>query len=342
MTRLFGLIVACADERTTLKVLPMSPVLLSLMIGVLIAGMALAIIFFLSNRREDGRASERLDLLVGRNSRKDSSADMLLKQALSSVDKQNILDNLTPEFLNLTRVIEQADANMKPSALFGMGLIIAFIGGLAGLLMVNVYVAPVLAIVSFTAPFVWLFYKRGARMKAFAGQLPEAMELVARALRAGHSLAAGMHVVAEEMPQPIAKEFGRVYEEQNLGIALEEALKNMCERVPNLDLKFFVTSVAIQRQTGGDLAEILDRIGYVIRERYKILGQVRALTAEGRLSGIVLIALPICLFLLMLWMKPEYIKLLWTDPMGIKMSIGAVFLMLIGSYSIQKIIDIKV
>jgi tight adherence protein B len=191
-------------------------------------------------------------------------------------------------------------------------------------------------------PFVWLWWKRNTRMKKFAAQLPEAMELVARALRAGHSLAAGMHVVADEMPEPISKEFGRVYEEQNLGIPLEECLKGMCDRVPNLDLKFFVTSVAIQRQTGGDLAEILDRIGYVIRERFKILGQVKALTAEGRLSGIVLIALPIGLFFLMLWMKPDYIRELWVTKEGIKMSIGAIVLMIIGSICIKKIVDIKV
>ncbi len=168
------------------------------------------------------------------------------------------------------------------------------------------------------------------------------MELVARALRAGHSLAAGLHVVAEEMPDPIAKEFRRVYEEQNLGISLEDALGNMCHRVPNLDLRFFVTSVNIQRQTGGDLAEILDRIGHVIRERFKILGQVKALTAEGRLSGIVLIAMPIGLFFMMLYMKPDYIQLLWTEEMGRKMSVGAIVLMLIGSYAIKKIVDIKV
>ena len=184
--------------------------------------------------------------------------------------------------------------------------------------------------------------KRAKRLKMFAAQLPEAMELVARALRAGHSLAAGLHVVAEEMPAPICKEFGRVYEEQNLGIQLEDALRGMVERVPNLDLKFFVTSVAIQRQTGGDLAEILDRIGYIIRERFKILGQVKALTAEGRLSGVVLIALPIGLFLLMLWMKPDYIAELWTTTTGIYMSVGAIILILIGAYSIKKIIDIKV
>ena len=165
---------------------------------------------------------------------------------------------------------------------------------------------------------------------------------MARALRAGHSLAAGMHVVAEEMPSPIADEFGRVFEEQNLGIPIEDAMKSMCERVPNLDLRFFVTSVGIQRQTGGDLAEILDKIGYVIRERFRILGQVKALTGEGRLSGVVLIALPIGLFLMMLWMKPDYIELLWKDPMGVKMSTGAIVLMLLGSYAIKKIVDIKV
>src|SRR6185437_9006381 len=208
--------------------------------------------------------------------------------------------------------------------------------------LLNIYVLPLGALMFFVLPWMWLFYKRNSRLKAFAAQLSDALELVARALRAGHSLAAGMHVVAEEMPAPVSKEFGRVYEEQNLGIPLEEALKSMCDRVPNLDLKFFVTSVAIQRQTGGDLAEILDRIGHVIRERFKILGQVKALTAEGRLSGVVLIALLIGLFLMMLYMKPDYIELLWKDPMGVKMSIGAVVLMLLGSFAIKKIVDIKV
>jgi len=320
----------------------MDPLILSVLIGAAVVGLVLAVAFLVMNRREDGRAMDRLDTLIGRNNRKDSSADMLLKQALSEVDKKNLLDQLTPELFNLTKAIEQADANVKPSALFGAGVVLGVVGGVVGVGLVNPYVAPFMAAGLFVTPFAWLFWKKNKRLKQFAGQLPESMELVARALRAGHSLAAGMHVVAEEMPEPIAKEFGRVYEEQNLGITMDDSLKGMCERVPNLDLKFFVTSVAIQRQTGGDLAEILDRIGYVIRERYKILGQVRALTAEGRLSGIVLVALPICLFLLMLWMKPDYIKLLWTDSIGIKMSIGAIVMMIIGSYAIKKIIDIKV
>src|SRR5207245_2972468 len=150
------------------------------------------------------------------------------------------------------------------------------------------------------------------------------------------------HVVAEEMPAPIADEFNRVYEEQNLGIPIEDALKNVCERVPNLDLRFFVTSVLVQRQTGGDLAEILDKIGYVIRERYRILGQVKALTAEGRLSGIVLIGLPFALFLGMLHMRPDYIRPLWTTELGIKMSVAAIVAQIVGALVIKKIVDIKV
>ncbi|MCS7270689.1 MAG: type II secretion system F family protein, partial [Gemmataceae bacterium] len=245
-------------------------------------------------------------------------------------------------FLNLTRLFEQADCNIKPGVLLGISLLLSLMGAALSLWLLNVYVLPMVVVLFFSLPWIWLYHKRATRLKNFAAQLPDAMELVARALRAGHSLAAGLHVVAEEMPDPIAKEFARVYEEQNLGIPLEEALKNLCERVPNLDLRFFVTSVAIQRQTGGDLAEILDRIGHVIRERFKILGQVKALTAEGRLSGIVLIAMPIGLFFLMLWMKPDYIRLLWTDPMGIRMSIGAIVLVILGAFAIKKIVDIKV
>jgi tight adherence protein B len=319
----------------------MNPMLFPLMVGGLVIAMV-ALLLMALRRGDDGKASERLDQLVGRNLRKDSSADLLLKQALQEVDKKNFLDRITPEFFNLTKMFEQADANIKPSALFGISLGLAGLGAALSVWAVNLYVAPIGAVLCFSLPWLWLYMKRANRLKSFAAQLPDAMELVARALRAGHSLAAGMHVVAEEMPAPVSKEFGRVYEEQNLGIPLEEALKGMCERVPNLDLRFFVTSVAIQRQTGGDLAEILDRIGHVIRERFKILGQVKALTAEGRLSGVVLIALPIGLFLMMMYMKPDYIELLWKDPLGVKMSIGAVILMILGSIAIKKIVDIKV
>jgi tight adherence protein B len=320
----------------------MDPIIIALVAFLAVAGLVAVAAVFLRGS-DQGRAAERLDALVGKGGRRESSADLLLKQAMQEVDKKTVLDALTPNFLSLDRMIEQADANIRPSALFAISIGLTMVGGmLSALIARTMYVAPVGAAIFFGIPWLWLWNKRRSRLKKFASQLPDALELVARALRAGHSLAAGMHVVAEEMPPPVAKEFGRVYEEQNLGIPLEEALRNICERVPNLDLRFFVTSVAIQRQTGGDLAEILDKIGHVIRERYRILGQVKALTAEGRLSGLVLIALPFGLFLMMLHMKPDYIQLLWTDPLGIKMSIFALVLQVLGAYAIKKIVDIKV
>ena len=319
----------------------MDPTMMAILIFVFVTGLVGAVALLMKGSGNE-RVSERLDKLIGRGGSTDSSADILLKQTLQEVDSKTMMERLTPEFMKVSKVFEQADVNIKPSILFGVSLALAVAGGFVSLILVNVYVAPVGGLIMFTLPWVWLYWKRASRLKRFASQLPDAMELVARALRAGHSLAAGLHVVAEEMPDPIAREFRRVYDEQNLGIPLEEALFHMCDRVPNLDLRFFVTSVNIQRQTGGDLAEILDRIGHVIRERFKILGQVKALTAEGRLSGIVLIAMPIGLFFMMMYMKPDYIQLLWTEPMGVRMSIGAIVLMLIGSYAIKKIVDIKV
>jgi tight adherence protein B len=320
----------------------MDPTLIAVVAFLAVGGLV-AFAAFMFRGTSGDRAAERLDALVGKGGSRQSSADLLLKQALQEVDRKTLMDTLTPGFLTMDRVFEQADANIKPSALFAISLGLALIGGmLSALIARTMYVAPVGALLFFGLPWLWLWNKRRSRLKAFAGQLPDALELVARALRAGHSLGAGMHVVAEEMPPPIAKEFGRVYEEQNLGIPLDEALRGITTRVPNLDLRFFVTSVAIQRQTGGDLAEILDKIGHVVRERYRILGQVKALTAEGRLSGLVLIALPFGLFLMMLHMKPDYIQMLWTDPLGIKMSIFALIMQVLGAYSIKKIVDIKV
>ncbi len=288
------------------------------------------------------KTSDRLDTLIGKRRRDDPGADILKRTAFDS-DKKSLLEAITPKFVSMERVFDQADCNIKPSTLFGLGLVLAVLGGTGSwLAQVPWFLAPLAGLVLFTIPFMWLLNKRRVRLKTFASQLPDALELVARALRAGHSLGAGMHVVAEEMPAPISEEFGRVYEEQNLGIVIEDSMRSMCERVPNLDLRFFVTSVAIQRQTGGDLAEILDKIGYVIRERYRILGQVKALTAEGRLSGVVLIALPFLLFLTMLHIKPDYVEMLWTDPLGIKMSIAALIMQILGALVIKKIVDIKV
>jgi tight adherence protein B len=195
---------------------------------------------------------------------------------------------------------------------------------------------------AFLTPWCWLLLRRRSRLKSFEKQLPDALELLSRALRAGNSLAAGLNAVASEMPQPIAGEFRAVHDEQNLGLPIDQALRNMLQRVPNMDLQFFVTAVSIQRQAGGDLAEILGKISSLVRERFKILGQVRALTGEGRMSGVVLMALPIVLFLGVYFLNREYIMLLFNEEIGRQMIYAAIASQIVGGYVIHRIVNIKV
>jgi len=260
-------------------------------------------------------------------------------------EARGLFENLIPEMPSFAKYVEQADIPYKASQIMA-GTVVFALAGFFGPILLNMPYATMMgatfAVLLGVVPLMYVWWMRRSRLKKFEAQLGEAMELVARALRAGHSLASGMHVVQEEMPNPIAKEFGRVYEEQNLGIPIESALRNLADRIPNLDLKFFVTAVCIQRQTGGDLAEILDKIGYLIRERFKIMGMVQALTGEGRLSGVVLIALPFALLLMMMQISPGYVDDLWLHPMGRQMSIGAIVLMIVGAWWINKIVNIKI
>lgn len=318
----------------------MSPLVISALVFIGVSAV-IGVLFFMFGDA-GGKTTERLDMLTGRKRKEDEATNILKKTAMDR-DKKSLLEAITPNVPTLQKLIIQADANITPSTFMMITAILGALGFTASWLAgVKIYFAPLLGILLALVPMAWLLHKRSSRLKQFAAQLPEALELVARALRAGHSLAAGLHVVAEEMPAPIADEFNRVYEEQNLGIPIDDALKSMCDRVPNLDLRFFVTSVVIQRMTGGDLAEILDKIGYVIRERFKILGMVKALTAEGRLSGVILLALPFVLFLVMLHIKYDYVEKLWTHELGIKMAIGALVMQLVGALVIRHIVNIKV
>jgi tight adherence protein B len=326
-----------------------NPMVLAVLAFLCFAGMALAVGLVILGR--GSQTDQRLTNLLSQrhtpasgDSHPGSAPDNIWKDDPFQDSTKNLIDNLLPQMPSLQKTFEQADVNIKPSGLVSMGAVMAVLAAaLCSYIGVPALWLPIPALLVFTLPWFWLFWKRGNRLKTFGGQLPDAMELLARALRAGQSLAAGMHICAEEMPEPISKEFGRVYEEQNMGITLEDALRNMCDRVPgNLDLKFFVTAVIIQRQTGGDLAEILEKIGYIIRERFRILGQVKALTAEGRLSGAILLAMPPALFLIVLYLNPDYVSLLWTDPIGRKMSVYALLLQLFGAWIIKKIVDIKV
>jgi len=191
-------------------------------------------------------------------------------------------------------------------------------------------------------PLLWLSFRRKRRMTKLNTQLPDVFEMMGQALRAGHSLAGAIQLVHEQMPPPIATEFAQVYHEQNLGVKVEEALHSMADRVDSLDVRFFVTAVMIQRQTGGDLAEVLDNISGVIRERIELAGLVRGLTAEGRLSGWVLFALPAIVFLGSMYLNPNYANVLLEDPRGQIMLMIAAGMQLMGIAMIRWIVNIKV
>ncbi|MEM6471086.1 MAG: type II secretion system F family protein [Planctomycetota bacterium] len=257
-------------------------------------------------------------------------------------DAGGFMASITRNMPGLSDYLDQADVRMPP-AQFAMICLAAFGGGvvlclLSPFKLMAVFVGPIFALV----PMGWLWMKRRRRLAKFGNQMPEALELLSRSLRAGHSLNAGFGLVSKEMEEPLAREFGRAFEEQNLGIPLEEAIDDMADRVPNMDLRFFATAVVLQRQTGGDLAEILDKIGHLIRERLQILGQIQALTGEGRMSGAVLLALPPVLFLVMLKLNYEYVMMLFNDEIGRYLLGFGLLTQILGAIVIKKIITIKV
>ena len=322
----------------------MSPTLI--VIGAVFIGVVLLVVAVASLLRDKSvsQMEGRLNVLTGKGSNDPAGLSELSRLVAAQRNEgKTPLEIMLARWFNLSRLFDQADVTMSVGAFMGacvgLGVGSAALCSIAGL---NLALAPIVGCAFSMLPFAWLSFRRKRRLKKFAAQLPEALELVARALRAGHSLAAGFKLVSSEMSDPIGAEFGRVFEEQNFGIPFEEALESLTERVPNLDLKFFATAVILQRHTGGDLAEILDKIGSLIRERFKIWGQVQALTGEGRLSGIVLLALPPALFVAVYRMNPDYMMTLFTDDLGKKMLIGGVLMQLLGALVIRKIVNIRV
>ena len=191
-------------------------------------------------------------------------------------------------------------------------------------------------------PFMFLRHAARRRMARFEEQFPEAIDLIARALRAGHALTTGLGMVADEIEEPVRTEFRLLHDRQNYGMPLADALRSLAVRVPLLDARFFATAVLTQRESGGNLSEVLDNLSKLIRERFKLKRQVRALSAHGRITGWVLAALPIVLASLLLVIAPEHMGLLFTDPLGIRMIVVAGVLQIIGFIAMQRIVDIEI
>lgn len=287
-------------------------------------------------------AEARLSALSPRRSK--SEQELTLSALTDALEGSTTwADRLAARFGNLQASLDQAGMTLSPGKFMLICLAVgAVVSGLLFILpftrVFAIFGVPLGAMV----PLFWLKMVRARRMAKFSAQLPEALELLSRSLRSGYSLGAGIGLVAEEVPSPLGPEFGRAFEEQNFGVPLEETLDTMTQRVPNVDLRFFATAVALQRQTGGDLAEILDKLSKLIRERFKLAGTVQALTGEGRLSGVVLLALAPGLFCVMYFLNREYTMVLIDDSTGRKLMAGALVLQFLGALWIKKIINVQV
>jgi tight adherence protein B len=245
--------------------------------------------------------------------------------------------------LQLKRMLDQADLHITPSRL----IMFSGMAGMLAAMAVAVISISVLAMVGagvFAAslPFVHVWWRRKKRFDAFLENLPDALDLMSRSLSAGHAFPEALHMVSTEMPEPIATEFRKTYEEQNLGLSLKLAMENLTDRIPLLDLKMCVTAVMIQRETGGNLAEILEKVAYTIRERFRIMGDLKTLTTSSRLSAWLLCALPIFVTFVITAMNPEYMSILWKDHRGHYLIAAALFLQLTGMLIVRKILDIKI
>ena len=243
----------------------------------------------------------------------------------------------------LSRLIDQAGVRTTPSVILVVS--VAAAGGLWLItsLMARPMFVPWLAAASgLLLPTLWLLRKRSTRRKRFEEQFPEALDLLSRAIRAGHAFQTAMGMVADELPPPVGPEFRKVFDQQNFGLPLRDALNELAERVNTLDVRFFVTAVLIQRETGGNLAEILDGLAHVVRERFKIRRQVRVHTAHGRFTGYVLLGLPAALGVALMFINPELMQLLFQERMGRIMLGGAMVLQTIGYFWIRQVIKIEV
>ena len=273
-----------------------------------------------------------------------AGAAKILRRQLGQESK--LMDRLLARFTpvqKMQKTFDQAGVTWTASCFLlnttSVGLLVILVAVVAE---VSVVIAVGMGLMVPLLPIMVISFKSKARKKKFNYQLPDVFDLLCQALRAGHSLASGIQLVGQQLPDPAGTEFYRCFQEQNLGIKLEDALTNMAERVDLLDVRFFVTAVIVQRQTGGDLAEILDKISKVIRDRIKILGQVRALTAEGRLSGWVLSALPVLVFFVAKALNPEYVDILLHEEQGQTMLGAAIVMQILGMLMIKKIVNIKI
>ena len=317
-------------------------VLTSLLIALSVFALGLFITLWVGEAQKR-KVRRRLESLERPLEATDEAPELLRDESLSSVPFFDALLHKMKLALHLETMLLQADLSMKVGPFLLIILLSGAIGGLVALALSPwAVVAIPAALITGSIPLVVVHRKRVQRLRKFERQFPDALDLMTGALRAGMAFTGALQVVAEESPDPVSKEFTIVFEEHRLGLGLREALESMLRRVDSNELRLFVTAVLLQRDMGGNLAEILEGTAAVIRDRFRILGDVRTITAQARLSGVILSLLPIAMAVVITIIAPEYLRILIEDPIGPYMIGAAVFLQVVGYFSIRRIINIRV
>jgi tight adherence protein B len=318
---------------------------LTLLIFLVVLGLTVSgIYFFIEAPAARRRLHTRLaGIQQASHNAPQAETDLLRREVLSGIPVLNrFLIDFAPTRL-LTEYLEQADVKMALGTFLLLTVALSLLVFVPAILFnAPIYLAVLFAVLAAASPAVVISIKRARRFAKFMEQLPDALDLLARAVRAGHAFTTGLELIATEMPQPVAGEFRITYDQQNLGLPLRDALANMTVRMPLQDVRIFVTALQIQRESGGNLAEVLDNLSYVIRERFKLQRQIRVYTAESRFSLYILTVAPPAVAVLFALGNPEYIRPLIDDPLGQRMIAVGILLQIIGYFVIRHITRMKV
>ena len=321
-------------------------ILLTLLIFVGVLGLSATALYFLS-----ARASSRKQMRARLGAMQEPSLhpavegkeELIRQEILSGIPTLHRIFSEIPIMSRLQLYLRQAGLKMRAATLLLVSLVLSLVGFLFGLMSNFPWLLIGLsALGAAMIPFLVVSVKRQRRFSKFEELFPDALDLLARSVLAGHAFTTGFELIAEEMPDPVAEEFRITYDQQNLGLPLSESLQNLIERVPGGDVRLFVTALQIQRESGGNLAEILDNLSKVIRERFKLYRHIKTATAEGRLSLYFLMALPVVTGILMYLTNPDYMTPLFEEPLGHTFIEVAVGLQILGYFVIRKITSMKV
>jgi tight adherence protein B len=325
--------------------------IVAILVFVIVAVGVFALASLFDQRSAQARLlRERLATVQESSNRQPSEELALLRDEMLS--KIPALDNLlrrSSRISNLQPFLEQANLRIRAGNILVLCVVSALVLGGLGFLLARslppnqaLTFAALGLVLGGISPYSYASYRRNKRFQKFEELFPEAIDTLARAVRAGHAFTTALELIANELSEPIASEFRKLFEEQKFGLPVRDALMNLADRMPLVDVKFFVTAVMLQRETGGNLAEILDNLSYVIRERFKIMRQVRVYTAQGRLTMMLLMGLPPVIVVTMLLTSPMFIRPLFADPIGHTLVVAGIVLQTLGYFVIRKIIQIQV